>query len=205
MASLSQAKILGEVGSILVVLAAIPTVGGLLGIVGFILLLIAVKDISDYVGDKSIFNNMLISVGAAIVGLIVGVFVVLGSVINVLVNNGMMGYNPSVSNIPQSQWMSLIGPALAAFAILWVALIVSAVFVRRSYSSIAEKLNIGMFRTAGLIYIIGAATAIILIGFVLILVAQILLIIAFFSIPENPPPAQTSPPPPPSSTTASTI
>jgi len=205
LASLSQAKILGEVGSILVVLAAIPTVGGLLGIVGFILLLIAVKDISDYVGDKSIFNNMLISVGAAIVGLIVGVFVVLGSVINVLVNNGMMGYNPSVSNIPQSQWMSLIGPALAAFAILWVALIVSAVFVRRSYSSIAEKLNIGMFRTAGLIYIIGAATAIILIGFVLILVAQILLIIAFFSIPENPPPAQTSPPPPPSSTTASTI
>ena len=43
-----------------------------------------------------------------------------------------------------------------------------------------------MFETAGLLYLIGAATAIIGIGFVLILVAEILLAVSFFSISEQP-------------------
>ena len=72
MASLSQAKSLGAVGSILVVLTAVPSVGALLGIVGFILMLVAIKNISEVVGDRSIFNNMLVAVGLAIAGIVVG-------------------------------------------------------------------------------------------------------------------------------------
>jgi uncharacterized membrane protein len=44
-----------------------------------------------------------------------------------------------------------------------------------------------MFNTAGLVFLIGAATAIIGVGFLLILVAQILLVVAFFSIKESTP------------------
>ena len=185
MASLSQAKILGEVGSILVVLTAIPSVGGLLGIAGFILLLIAVKEISDRVADRSIFNNMLISVGAAIVGVIVAVILLIGSVATFFVSNGITFPNPNFTNISPGQWMGLIVPVLGVLAVVWVALIISAVFVRRSYSSIASKLNVSMFRTAGLVYLIGAATAIVFVGFFIIFVAQVLLIVAFFSIPEK--------------------
>jgi uncharacterized membrane protein len=42
-----------------------------------------------------------------------------------------------------------------------------------------------MFSTAGLLYLIGAATAIIGVGFLVLLVAQILTAVAFLSIPER--------------------
>ena len=201
MASLSQAKILGEVGSILVVLAAIPRAGGMLSIVGFILLLLAVKEISDHVGDRSIFNNMVISVGAAIVGVVVAVILLAGSLISFFYSNGLTGQPPNLANVPPSVWMGLITPILGVLAIVWVALIISAVFVRRSYSSIASKLNVGMFRTAGLVYLIGAATSIVIVGFFILFIAQILLIVAFFSIPENAA-EPMSPPPAPTTTSA---
>ncbi len=49
----------------------IPNAGPVLAIVGFILILIAVKYIADLVGDQSIFINMIISVALAIIGIIV--------------------------------------------------------------------------------------------------------------------------------------
>jgi uncharacterized membrane protein len=51
-----------------------------------------------------------------------------------------------------------------------------------------------MFNTTALLYLIGAATTIVVIGFVILLVAEILQIVAFFSLPEAPPPTGTIPP-----------
>ncbi len=42
-----------------------------------------------------------------------------------------------------------------------------------------------LFGTAALLYLIGAALTIILVGFLLIFVAQILFIVAFFSLPDQ--------------------
>ena len=44
-----------------------------------------------------------------------------------------------------------------------------------------------MFRTAGLLFLVGAARTIVLIGFIIIPIDIIMLIIAFFSINENMP------------------
>src|SRR3989442_15628562 len=71
MASLSQAKTLGGVGSILALLGIVPYVGPVLAIAGLIMTLVAVKYISDILGDKRIFNNMIISVIVGIGGIIV--------------------------------------------------------------------------------------------------------------------------------------
>src|SRR2546425_365558 len=77
MASLSQAKTLGGVGSILVLLGAIPNIGFVLAIVGFILILIAVKNVSESVNEPAILNDMIIAVVLAIIGIVVfGVIVV---------------------------------------------------------------------------------------------------------------------------------
>src|SRR5947209_10816502 len=77
MAPLSQAKTLGGVGSILVLLGAIPNVGFVLAIVGFILILVAVKNVSESINEPGIFNDMIIAVLLTIVGLVVfGVIVV---------------------------------------------------------------------------------------------------------------------------------
>jgi hypothetical protein len=68
MASLSQAKTLGGVGSILVLLGAVPSVGFILAIVGFIMILVAVKNVSETLSEPKIFNDMIISVLMAIIG-----------------------------------------------------------------------------------------------------------------------------------------
>ncbi|MEM4373943.1 MAG: DUF996 domain-containing protein, partial [Nitrososphaerota archaeon] len=72
MNGLGQAKILGGVGSLLMVLSIIPNTGPVLYIVGLVLVLIAVKQIADILKEQRIFNNVLTSVILGIVGLAVG-------------------------------------------------------------------------------------------------------------------------------------
>ena len=206
MGTVSQAKTFGGVGSILVILTAIPVAGAVLGIVGFILILVAIKYISEAVSDKSIFNNMLISVVSSIAGVVVAVFVVVGSVLSFIGLGNLAGmnfgprFNPST--IPVGDWLGFALSILSGLLVLWIAFIVSAVFLRKSYDSVATRLNVGMFRTAALVYLIGAATTIVLVGFILLFIAQILLIVAYFSINDREPisigsiggPGQPSPP-----------
>jgi len=64
MASLSSAKTLGGVGGILVF---IP----FLSLVGWILILLATKEISDSVQDKTIFDDALLAGITAVIGAVV--------------------------------------------------------------------------------------------------------------------------------------
>ena len=80
MPTISQAKIYGGVGSILVLLAFIPTVGWIISVIGFILTLLAVKYISDDLHDNTIFNNMIIAVALSILAFIVVGVIVAASV-----------------------------------------------------------------------------------------------------------------------------
>jgi uncharacterized membrane protein len=188
MALLSQAKTLGGIGSILVLLTLVPYVGVVLGIVGFILILIAVKYVSDSVGNRSIFNNMIISVILSIVGIIVGGLVVFASIFRYIGMGSLSGFPWGPNSSPPPLTGDMIGfimSIITGLLLIWIFLLISAIFLRMSYNSIAAKLNVGMFRTTGLIYLIGAALTIVLVGLVLILVAEILQIIAFFSIPEQ--------------------
>lgn len=198
MPALSRAKSLGAVGSIMVILSAVPSVGALLGIVGFILMLVAIREISEIVADRSIFSNMLVAVGLAIAGIIVGALVVVGSVLRFVgLNNLNFGPNYSFnpSTVPAGDWVALIGSVIIGLAVVWVMMLVSAVYVRRTYRSISLKLKVGMFETAGLVYLIGAATTIVLVGFLLLFIAQILVVVAFFEIEERQPMVVSQPAP----------
>ena len=186
MATLSQAKTLGGVGAILVLLTAIPSVGWALGIAGFIMILMAVKYISDVVRDSGIYNNMIVSVLLAIGAIGVGTVTVIGTVFRVLGMGTFVGPNFVLApNIGVGDWLGLAGAVIVGLAVVWGLLIASAVFLRRSLDSISQRVNVHMFETAGLLYLIGAATAIIAVGFLLILVAEILLVVSFFSINER--------------------
>ena len=180
----SEAKTLGGVGAILVLLSFVPTVGVLFGIAGFIMVLVAVKYIADDLKDKKIFNNMILAVLLAIVGIAVGSVVVIGTVVNAFLNGYFNGTNfaPSTA-VTTAQWVTFgtaIGLGLLA---AWAMFLASAVYLRRSYTTIGTKLNVNMFGTAGLLYLIGAATTIVAVGFLVLLVAQILTAVAFWSIP----------------------
>jgi uncharacterized membrane protein len=182
--SLSDAKVLGGIGSILVLLTAVPNVGWLLGIVGFVLVLVAVKKISQTVNDKEIYGRMLTAVVLAIAAIAVGAVTIFGVVFRPLALGVTLSTLPSA--IAAGNFLGLAALAIGGLVAVEVLLVLSAVFVRRSYDSVSDKLGVGMFRTAGLLYLIGAATAIVGVGFLLIFVAEILQAVAFFSIPDQP-------------------
>lgn len=97
----------------------------------------------------------------------------------------------------------------AGLLVVWVFLIVSAVFLRRAYNSMSKELGVGTFSTAATLYLIGAALTIVLVGFIVLFIAEILQAVAYFSIPDQPPtqgvgapagpmvaPSSSMPPPP---------
>ncbi len=195
--TLQQAKTLGGVGSILGLLSIVPYAGPVLSIVGFIMVLIAVKYISTVLGNKSIFNNMIISVILAIVGIIVGVATVVAAIFSFVgigfLRGGLSGaFNPST--LPPGDLLKLGATIVGGLVVVWIFFLISAIFIRRSYNAIAERLGVGMFHTAALLYLIGAALIIALgLGFIVLFVASILTIVAFFSIPDQlPQPMQPS-------------
>jgi uncharacterized membrane protein len=217
---------LGGIGSILMLVGGLGSLGihylgDVLPIVGLIMTLIAVKYIADVVQDQAIFKNVIIGVILAIAGVVVLGVLVLGSIGNVITNFGGLRNGGTTSFsfatttnangqvvpvIPQS-FMGAILTILAGFAILWILLIISSIFVRRGYNLAALKLNVKLFRTSALLYLIGAILTIAFgIGLIIVLIAQILLIIAFFSIPDALPatytPGTYGTPPPPSQTGA---
>ena len=177
MDSLTNAKTLGVIGSILILLTFVPSVDGILGIVGFIIVLIAVKYVSESVADKSIFKNMIIAVIFAIIGIVVGVVVVFASIFKFIGLGALSGPFMGSEFIPSAIVVGLV--------VIWVCSLISAVFLRKSYNSIAAKLNIRMFKTTATLYLIGAALSIVVAGFILIFIAEILQIVAFFSILEK--------------------
>jgi uncharacterized membrane protein len=163
MVTLSQAKTLGGIGSILVF---IPFVS----VLGYILVIIAVNGIANDLQDRSIFRNMLGSAIAGIAGALLGAVVV----IEVLTG--------SFSG-------SLVASLITLLLLSWVCLLLSAIFLRRSYGAIASRLGVGIFKTAATLYLIGAALTIVLIGFFVLFVAQVLQAVAYFSMPTRPPPS----------------
>ena len=198
MATLGHAKTYGGVGSNLALLLPVPSIGWLLSIAGLVLILFAVKYISEIVKDSSIFNDMVVSIVVTIVGVVVGFFVLVASFFRFMGLNNLnfadFGSNFNPSTIPTGDWIGLITWALLGIAVVWVLFMVSGVFLRRGYGKIGKALNIGMFGTAGLVFLIGAATTILVVGLIIIPIAFILMAVAFLSINEN---ASVSPQPNP--------
>jgi uncharacterized membrane protein len=189
MPTISQAKTYGGVGSILVLLAFIPTVGWILSIIGFILTLLAVKYISDDLHDNTIFNNMIIAIVISIIAFIVVGVIVAASLFS------FIGFGRAAGFVAPALGAFIVS-LIAGLAVGWILLVVSSYFLRKAYNTIAARLNVGMFRTAALLYFVGAILTIFVFGLFLILIAQILFVVAFFSIPEAPFGSGMPPPPP---------
>ncbi len=203
MATLGQAKILGGIGSILALLVIVPLPygGGLLAIVGWILVVIAVKEVSDALGDPRIFNDMLIAAVLSIIGIVVAVVVVIAAFFQFF---GLGRVTFTSGNPPPAGFFALLASIIIGLVVAWIFFIVAAFFIKKSYGSISLRTNLGIFNTTGLLFLIGAVTTIIIVGVIIIFVALILQTVAFFSLPEQfaqpgvrPYPYAPPPPPPP--------
>jgi uncharacterized membrane protein len=198
---LHNAKLLGGIGSILMLLLPVPTVGWLVAFVGLILVLVAVKYIADEMKDHSVFNNFLLTFIVIIIGVVVAVFIIFISYFSYGAGIDWTKFQ-NITSAPQFYQMmqtngvlTFLTSIIAGLLVLWITLIIAAYFLRKSYNKIASGTHTSMFHTAGLLYLIGAVTAIVLVGFIIIFVAFILQIIAFFSMPETlSTPSAASPP-----------
>lgn len=186
MTLLSDAKIMGGIGSILVILTVIPSYGWIVGVIGFILILVAMKYIADAVEDHRITRDMLVSVLLAIAAVIITGVTFVNAFYRLAGLGSFSGpdFVPG-PNVTQGDWIGFALSIIPGLVIVWALFIGSAVFLRMSLDNAGRKLNVGLFGTAGLLYLIGAVTTVIAVGFILIFVAEILLAIAFFSIHEE--------------------
>jgi uncharacterized membrane protein len=212
--TLESSRTLGGIGAILILIGTLPILGfysyGILALVGLILVLVALNRFSNIYKDKGIFNNSLYGLIAGIVGIIIASIVLFVSVLSTLKTflekiyptwNGswstissLSGMTPNTSNLALGDIGPFIAGIFAVFVVLWIFLIIWAFFARRSLNTLSTKTHVGLFSTASLLLIIGAALTIIIIGLLLMWVAILLLAFAFFQIRPQPQPEQPTTP-----------
>ncbi len=189
MATMKDAKMLGGIGAILSLLSFVPRVGTVLAIAGLVLVLVAVKYISDIVNEPKIFKDVLMAVIIEIVGVVLSFTVVFTAFLG-------PAFWASITR-PRAVTLTVAGAGILGLVALWACLLVRAVLIKRAYERIAELTKVDLFKTTGLLYLIGAVLTIIIVGLPVTLVAKILEAVSFFSLPEAYPPVPPPPPPPP--------
>jgi uncharacterized membrane protein len=207
--TLESSKTLGGIGAILMFIGILPYVSfyGIIPLVGLILVMVAMYSLANHYMESGIFNNALYGVITAIVGGIifaaVAVFALFGFFTELGLNLGAGNIADWTAILSGADWTMLTADFMGIFVdfalyiildlvVLFVFVVLTAVFLRKSLRSLSAKSGVGLFGTAGLIILIGAVLTIILIWAILIWIALLLLAIAFFQIK----PQQTQPPPP---------
>jgi len=176
----NQAITLGRVGILLPIAIIIPFLGALAGLGAAILLLISHYNFSKVYAAPSIFKNALTGTIVMIAGNILG-FVLIGIGVGLAAFTASDGFDASQL---QEIYAVVFQSGLAIFgAILLIAsAIIGYYFIFQSLKELAATSGVNLFRTAGLLYFIGAIASIIIIGGIVVFVAWILHIVAYFSI-----------------------
>jgi uncharacterized membrane protein len=199
--TLESDKTLGGVGALLVVIGFLGFFAygyvAIIALIGMIITLIALKGMSGHYSEAGIFNNALYGIITLIIGVVAFIATLAAVILMTLSNLNFTWSDPAAV---QAYFMNLdhiwgiIGYLIAALFVLFVFTIVSAIFFRKSLTSLSAKSEENIFATAGLLWLIGAVLTIIVVGFILIGIAWILIAVGFFSIKPTAPPQPPSPP-----------
>jgi uncharacterized membrane protein len=140
---------MGGVGSILVLLSFVPYIGFILGLAGFVMVLLAVKQISEAVNEREIFNNVLMAVILQIVGSAISVFVVIGAFFAFVGSQvGMAPFGSSFDGpggpgiFGAGAALAVLGALIVGLIVMWVILIIAARFLKNGNEGIAAKTGV---------------------------------------------------------------
>lgn len=185
MKELQKVKIFGAMGAALPLIDIIsPFTKGILSIIGLILLLIALKYIADETHEKTIFKNyalFLVYALLAAFSFVIFAFFIFGGIL-------LMSFFETgrTSQILAEKGVGVFILGLLAVSITaWILLIKGTSYLRISYNEIANCTKVDLFRKTGKLYLIGAITLIIAVGFFILFVAKILEIVSFLSLPDE--------------------
>jgi len=165
---IKEAKIMGGVGSILTLLGFVPKIGWILSIVGFVLLYLAIKKISEAVTRSEILSDFIKAIVLSIVSVIIFLF----------------GGGATLFGI-FTLMRGGFGIGIILFILGWIVAIIASYFYYQALSKVGESTDVSNFRTAGLLIFIGYILLIIVVGGIVLLIGKIFEIISFFSLPDT--------------------
>jgi len=177
--SLEYSKTLAGEGAILLLLSMVPYAGWILGIIGVILLLRGMKELSNYYQDEEIYKNALTGVKYYIVALLAAAVAITALVIGIWTATG---FTFTSGFIPTAGFGVGIISFLGGIVIAFVFYIVATSHLRRTFNTLAQKSGEASFTTAGNLLFWGAILTIVLVGLLLILIGWIFATIGFFTM-----------------------
>ena len=186
--SVESGKNLGGIGSIFLVIP-VP----FLSIVGIILVLLGMNNLSKAYNDPTIWKNTKYAVIFGIIGIVGSGLALFSVFFGSILSGATFGAGVGLAGF----FAGLIIFLVVAF----IFYILEAIYIRKAFDSLATKSGVTLFRTGGLLLLIGAVLTIVLVGLFLIFIAWILILVAFFQIPANQTMPQSQMPPPPQSMT----
>jgi len=188
MLELKNIKMYGGIGALLLLVGGlIPYIGPFINIIGLIMVLVAVKSLSDLVGDEEIFKNYLYSFILTLIAMVSFIAIL-------IIGFGAVGgfawlTSLDTTNITDfSSFWAQFGGIIITFAIglliAWVFGTIGSWFLKKSYTRITRYTKVSYFETAGKLYFYGMILTIVLVGLLFLIIAKILEILAFFSLPD---------------------
>lgn len=172
-------RTLAAEGAILILLGMIPYVGWILGIIGVVLFLKGMKELSNYYQDERIYQDSWTGVKFYIVALIAAGVAVTALVIGIASATGFTFAGDFL-------FTAGFGAGLAAFlggiVIAFVFFILATSHLKKTFNMLAEKTGEASLTTAGTLLWIGAILTIIGVGLLLILIGWIFATIGLFSM-----------------------
>jgi len=201
MLTLDSSKNLGGIGAIFLIISVVAFFAqpllSVLGLVGAVLLLVALNGLAQFYREKSIFNSGLY----AFIALVVGAVVTFASVVYLVLYTSYLsdfislmypGFNGDWSNLPNltpntdinlSEILGFVGPIFGIFTAAWISVILASFFAWRAFKKLADKSSVNLFSTAGIILLVGALLTIVFgLGLILMWIGVLFLAIAFFQI-----------------------
>jgi len=174
--NISTQKMLGGIGYILMMLSWMPRIGIFLALVGFVLWLISMYQLSDVLRKPSIFQKVLIGFILGIVGVVIAL--AFGLMTGVSLFASVRGETGAILGLG-------LGVA-SAILVAYAALVVSFYFYKEAYEILAQAIAHNLFKIGGLLLFIGAITTILFgLGLLLMIVGYIVLAVAFFTAPNE--------------------
>jgi uncharacterized membrane protein len=179
--SFEHSKTLAGVGAILLLLGFVPYAGWVLAIVGVVLLVIGMKELSKYYQDQNVYQNTLTGVKFYVVAVVAAAAAIVAVMIGVASATDFTFKN----FVPTVGFGVGVAALLAGLVVAFVFYILAASHLKRALDSLAQKSGETSFATAGTLLWIGSILTIVLIGLVLIFVAWIFATMGFFSMKSH--------------------
>jgi uncharacterized membrane protein len=177
--SLEYSKTLAGEGSILLLLGLVPYAGWILGIIGVILLLRGLKELSNYYQDEEIYKNALTGVKFYIVALVAAGVAIAALTIGI---GSATGFTFKTGFVPTAGFGVGLVTFFAGLIVAFVFYVLATSHLRRTFNTLAQKSGEASFATAGKLLWWGAILTIVLVGLVLIFIAWIFVTIGFFTM-----------------------